>query len=337
MPGSNFLVMGDEATFNTMASSFRGVRTADDSFESRTFASEVGGIAEGDTGDMLEGFRQSDRGGVHTVKPYLTSNGLGFLFRALFPNAAITTPMGATDARQMVFSTGAAASSRSLSVVVGREDETGAVTVDGYTGGQATNAKFGQALSAASGSGDNDKATFELTADYVNHPRPTSAPGSRPYPSILSSFVAEDCTLSIGADLESLESACLNKFGLMIDTAIDVSPTCIGPSWREKARRGGQEKITLDLGWRYKGRDYFDAWLNGTPLAFQAKWEDTTVEIEEGIHPSLTIDVACFTFNGKDPVSAAAAATEQDLPGIVRNNAVDPKVTVTLITSDTAY
>lgn len=338
MVGKNYFEFATENGFLGGADdTFRGLRVDDDGHKANVVTVEPGGIIEGQQGPTASGSRAIVRGAEGTVKTYLASKGLLRLLRGTFGDAVITTPMGATLTRQYVFTTSNVASAVSFISYIGREMKNGGVDHDVYEGGQITEFRLAQALLPNSGASDAGIAKAEWDLNYAKVNRSASAHMSRTYVTPELYYTQGECTLRIGASLEDLTDECLNKFDLKVPTEIDVEDNCIRPSvTRDLAVRGGLPAPMLGLGWTYKNRTYYDAYLDGTILAFQAAWVASDIEIETGHNPSITVDIPAIQFTGSTP-EMGEGKTTQDLPARVLWNETDPMITVTVVTSDTAY
>ncbi len=340
MVGKNFVDIATESAFATApATGWKGLRVADDGHKARVATYQPGGIVRGQQGPQFTGAHTVTRGGTGTLKPYLQSNGLGQLLRATFGSAALTTPVGATLARQMAFTTTDAVSAYSLATQIGREMLGGTIDPDTYVGGQVTEMRLSQAIGQASGSGDEALAKLEFDLDYADLSRATAAHGSSTYDTVDLFFGSAECTLSIGPAGGSLDDKCLNKFELKLPTGVDVDPACIGPTFREEGPRGSLPQPMLSLGWDYAARTYYDAFLDGTEMAFQAVWEPagTAYEIESGFNPKVTLDIPLIRFVGDTPEMSSDKKTSQGLEAEIGHNGTDPMVSLTIITSDTAF
>lgn len=338
MAGKNYVEIAHEATFATApASGYRGVEAADDGHSVNVLTSQRSGIRRGQQGPLSLGAQTTVRGGAGTIKTELLSNGLGFLLRAVFGDPVITTPVGATAARKHVYATSDLASAFTLSTIIGRELQGGAVDHEVYTGGQVTEFKLAQGLGPDGGGSTSDtNAKLEFALDYAKIDRVKTANGSTTYPTPLIAFGLGEATLSLGPDLENLENDCLDKFEFVYPTGLDLSTRCISASLaREKAYRGSLPAPTLGLGRKYDNRDLYDAFLDGDFMAFRAEWVGP-VAIEDTTFPSVTLDVPSIRFTGSTPQMSQENSTTQDLPAEVLWNGTDPMVTLTLITTDTA-
>lgn len=337
MAGKSYFEYAPELVFNELPETgWRGIRTADDTHKARILQTMLKGIQEGAVGSVLDGMTTIDRGGVGTIKPYLAYRGLGALFATAFSTATITTPDGATLARKMTFELGETASTRSIASMVGRELKSSAVIHDAFAGGQIPELRMSQALGPVSGDGEASLARCEIDLDYVSHPLDAPEHESRTYPSAGGYYSVRDLVLEIGPTLNDLDAECLSKFDLKIPFGLGLDPTCIGPNLRDLATMDKPEDPTLALAWTAKNRDYYDAYLLGTPLAFRATWTGRT-EIEEGILPYIQVSIPAFIFTGDDPVSSSDGPTTQELPGRVMNNLVDKRITVEMVTADHAF
>jgi len=341
MVGKNFVSIGDETTFGTFASTLRTYPVKSDGAKTAVLTMGPDGILPGQQGPSAVGARSTVLGGTAPIETYLASKGMGLLLRGVFGDAVVTTPEDATDTRQHVYTSGPAGSTRSFSRQTGREKKDGTVDPDSMVGGQISEFRLGQDLAPVNGGvGDTGLATVGFDFDFAGLARETAALTSWTVPSPEAYFGVGECTLSIGADLESLAAECLNKFGFKFPTGLDFEDRCIRPGLtRDKATRGSLPAPTLDLGWTYKNRTYYDAFLDGTVMAFRAKWDLTPsgIEIEEGFSPSVTLDLPAIQFTGDTPEMSKDSRTTQALPARVLWNGTDPMVTLTLITSDTTY
>lgn len=340
MVGKNYFEFAPESDYGVAPSSgWKGIRVSDDGHKANVLTLAPGGIVRGQQGPQVDGRRAVPRDATGTVKTYLMSNGLGAWLRAGFGNAVLSTPAGATDARKMVFTTTSAASAFSLATILGREMKSGSVDHDTHVGGQIVETRFMQSLAPESGGVDEGSlAKVEFDLAYQKLDRAFAAHSSTTYVVPDLYYSIGECTLSVGPDLEDLDDECLNKFELKIPQGLDTNDQCINASLiKDKAVRGSLPAPTLGLAWTYKSRTYYDAYLDGTIMAFRAKWENPNIEIEDGFSPSVTIDIPAFQLSGDTPQMAEGAKTTQDLPAEVLHNGTDPMITVTVITSDTAF
>lgn len=348
MAGKNYVNVATESNFGTAPSSgWRGLPVEDDGHQARVTTFEQKSIVYGQAGPTAKGRRSVTNGGTGTLKTSLVSNGLGQLFAAAFSTSAITTPNGATTAKQMVFELTDVASSESLAVQVQRELKGGGVDHTTYAGGQVTEMRFSQGLPPEGGGvTDEGFAKLEWDLDYAVVERSTA----QKLPTYVNPGITfSEAEMEIGpaykpngdpSDLDQdLTKRCLNRFEVSLPTGLRLDPDCIGGSLtREKASRGSLPEGTLGLGWTPSSAALYEAFLAGDILAFRCHWEPsgTAYEIESGINPSVTLEIPALQLTGDDPQMSLDQPTSQDLPASILDNGDGVLARLIVITDDTA-
>jgi hypothetical protein len=340
VPGQNYVNIALESTYGTPpGSGWRGVPVESDDHKPNVLVLQPNAVIYGQQGPSTTGRRAVERDAAGVIKTYLASSGIGKLLKASFGSAAITTPSGATNARQMVFETTSAASTDSLAVQVQREAKGGGPFRDTYGGGKVTELRLSQAVAPENGgTTDTGLARLEVDVDYQG--RVAGFAQQVPtYPNPDLYFSVGECVLSIGEDLDNLVEKCLNKFDFKMPIGLDTNDPCIqGTFTKEEPVRGSLPDPTMDLGWTYKTNEFYDAWVNGDILAFRSLWTaPDEFEIESGFVPSVQVDVAAFALNGEAPQFDRDGRSTQDLPCSILHDGTNPMVRITIITSDTTY
>ncbi|HRW39295.1 MAG TPA: hypothetical protein P5254_16470, partial [Aquihabitans sp.] len=290
----------------------------------------------GQQGQTSKGRSSRIRGGKGQIKPYLAtpSRLMLELLEAAF-GAPTVTELAAGEAYEWVFSTAAAVPAHSLAVQVGREYSGGGQDRDTFVGGQVEKVTFSQGMTPmTSGVTDEGLGKVQFDLDYATMKPFSDVTQYLPtYEDPDAYFSGGDWTFSIGEDLDNLVAECVDGFGLEFMPGLNFEDAqCASSAIRSKAGRGAMPSAKLTgTSWTYKGRDYLDAWLNGTVLAARSAYEVTSLWLDgdETIHPSITVDLPALGFTGDVPKEDAERATKQDLPGDVLWNEDDDMVTVT--------
>ncbi|MCU1356385.1 MAG: hypothetical protein JWM89_1803 [Acidimicrobiales bacterium] len=337
MPGKNYANIALETTYGTPATTgYQGIRVADDGHESNVLVLQPGGIVYGAQGPETDGRRAVERDATGALKTYLPSAGILKMLQCTF-GAPVTTELVEDEAYQYVFETSDIASLSSITTQIGRTFKAGGADRDTYAGGMVKEFRLAQAKApAGGGTSDEGLAKTEFDMDYQRRV-PGFAVHLPTYPTPELYHSVGGLTFSIGTSLapEDLVAECIDSWALKYPTEIETDDTCASSLLKDKPTRAGVPKPTMDLGWTYKHRDYYEAWLAGEVLAFQALYEPAgAIEISAGIKPSVTWDIAAFGFTGKTPQMSESAKTKQDLPTDILWNRTNPMIRCTVVTSD---
>ena len=288
----------------------------------------------GQHGPSTRGRRAQERGATGSIPAYLGSRGLLPLLDATFGFPEVTTLE--PGAYQAIYRTSSMASLVSLSVQVAREMKGAGLDRDTFVGGQVGQMTLTQGLAPTS-SGVTDEGLSKIAFDMNYQRRDPAVPERLPtYPDEELFFNGGDHTLLIGEDLLNLEDECLTEWTLTVPTGLDFEDRCISTQVRDQATRGALPGPTMQQSWTYKGRQYYDAWLEGEILALRSKWEPTGDVYITGTttKPSVTVDIAAFALSGEAPAESVDSATTQNLPSDVLWNETDPMIEITVVTGD---
>lgn len=332
MAGKNYLAVAEEAIFGTAPSSgWAGVEVTDLGSHTpivTTFQPET--MRKGQQGRTVAGRRTSARGGTGTAKPVLATRGMLPFLAATFGTPVSTELV--SGVYQHVYTTSSALSPVSLAVQIGREFKGGGQDLDTFTGGQVSEARFTQGLSAtSSGTSSEGGAMAEFDLNYAGF-LPLTAEVNPVYPDG-ASFTGGDWTAKLGPAGGVLSDECLNEFGLTIPTGADFEDRCI-QNFRDKAGRGALPAPSMQLGWSYKDRTYYNAWIAGTIFSFEAEYKIVAINLGGGYSPSVKIEVPAIAFSGETPQESATETTKQALPADVLWDEDAPMVTVTVVTDE---
>lgn len=339
MPAKNYANIALEGTYGTPpATGWQGLLVRDDSHKVNVDMAFPMGIFYGQEGQPDDGIVVTQVGAEGTLKPYMPSTGIGLLLKSIFGNP-VTTSLD-TGAYRHVFTTSSNASAVSLATQIGRTFKDGTADRDTYAGAMAKEWRVEQAKRSTSGAqGDESLAKMEVDLDYQRMIAPGDFAQKLPtYPTPeLYHGAGAGFTASIGSNLGSLTGKCLTSVSFKFNTGLDVEDNCVSTVLKDKPTRGTEPEATLDGEWSYAARDYYDAFVAGTPLAARLKWEGTaaSTELATDIQPSLTIDIARFMFTGETPEMARDAKTKQKLPMKVLKTSGSPLLTVTYVSSET--
>lgn len=336
MAGKNHLLIAKEGTFGEApASGYVGVAVEDlGGHEPDVMVRQPSVMVYGQHGPTTVGRRNVEGMWNGAIKTYLGSSGIGLLLGGIF-GAPVTTELVADEAYQHVFTTNDTLSPWSFATQVAREFKSGSLDRDTLVGGQMGEMTLTQAMLGGAGTSDEGLTKVEFAMNYKRRDS-TVAAKTPVYADPELYYSGGDHKLWVGPSLdeEDLVEKCLMAWTLKVPTGADFDPDCIGTTNRDKAARGALPEPTIEAGWSYKGREFFDAYLNGTILAVRSRWEPTGVEISDGIAPSVTVDVPAIGLNGKVPQEQKDKSTKQDLGMNVLWNTVDPMITVTVISSE---
>lgn len=341
MVGKNYLDIAPEATYGVApATGWKGIAVEDHGGHTVDVSTlQPKTMVYGQHGPTVTGRRTVEKGAKGTIKTYLASTGLLLLLRA-WAGDVVKTTLEADEAYEYVFTTTNAMSTHSLATQVGREFGGGTMDRDTYVGGQIGELRLMQAmLATGTGVSDEGLAKVEFDLDYQKRD-PDLAQKLPTYPDPELYMSAGDCTISIGADLDTLDGddvECLKSWSLKAPTGASFDPECMSVH-RDKASRGALPAPTVEMEWVYKTRDYYDAFLAGEILALRSVWTPSgAIEISDGIKPSVTVDIPAFALTGETPETANEGKTQQKLPGDILWNETDPMITITVVTSESDY
>lgn len=342
MPTKNYLNLAREGTFATAPSTgWHGVAVEDlGGHVANVPVLQPKTMKYGQQGQSALGRRSLIRGAKGALKAYLEtpSRPLLDLLEASFGEPTVTT-LAAGEAYEHVFSTGGTLPLLTLAAQVGREFKAGGQDRDTFTGGQIEKVSMSQGMTPmSSGVTDEGLAKIQFGLDYAKmFPGVTSTERLPTYVDPDAVFSGGDWTFLIGADLDNLEAECVDGFGFEFMPGLNFDDAaCASTLTRDQAGRGAMPSAKMTSSWTYKGREYYDAWLNGTVLAARSAYEVASLWLDgdETIHPSFTIDIAAFGLTGDGPKESADSATKQDLASDVLWNEDDDMVTVTVVCSD---
>lgn len=335
-----YVTIAEENIYGTPpASGWQGFPVYSDDHKAnvRTLQSEA--IVDGEQGPSAAGRRSVVLDAQGKIATDLASAGMVKLYRALF-GPPVTTVLSPGKAWQHVYTTKDVASAVTLSTQVGRPFTGGGDDRDTYVGGAVTEGRFSQPPPPDSaGTGADGLARLELDVDYRTMLDPTAHAQHLPTYAVAELlFSVGTFSAQIGADLDDLADECLRQWELKLPTGVDTKDRCASSLLKDQPTRADLPAPTMDAGdWPYKLRDYYDAYLAGDVLALRAAWTaPAAYELDTGIVPSVTFDVAAFGFNDANatPQMARNERTKQQLPMAVLHNGVDPMVTMTVVSSD---
>lgn len=289
----------------------------------------------GQHGPSTRGRRTQERGATGSIPTYLGSRGLLPLLDATF-GYPVDVELLEAGAWQATYETSSAASLVSLAVQVAREMKGAGLDRDTFVGGQVGQMTLTQGL-APTTSGVTDEGLSKIAFDMNYQRRDPAVPERLPtYPDQELYYNGGDHSLLIGADLLNLEDECLNEWTLTVPTGVDFEDRCISTQVRDQATRGALPGPTMQMAWTYKGRKYYDAWLDGEILALRSRWEPTGDLFITGTatKPSFTVDIAAFALNGDTPNESPTESTKQNLPTDVLWNETDPMIRITVVTGE---
>lgn len=340
MGSNHYLNLAREGTFNEAPTSgWGGVAVTDLGTHSPIVVTQQPQtMVYGQHGPSARGRRGIVRGGTGTIKPYLQSAGLQVLFDAVFGPPAEVTELEPGLAWEYRWETSNVASAVSVSTQVARELKAGGIDRDTFTGGQVTQMMLAQAKPPmTSGVTDEGLAKLEFEVNYAGF-SPSTPERLPTYPDPELVFSGADLTMWIGETLDSLEAECLDSWQLTVPAGLDIeNAACMSSIVRDLAGRGAMPEPKIEASWTYKGRDYYNAWLNGQILATRARWEATGVEIAPAIVPSLQVDIAAMGMTGETATESRTESTKQNLPSDVLWNHEDPMVAVTVVCSEAPF
>lgn len=312
MAGKNWLTVAREGPFGTFpGTGFYDLGVTDLGGHTPTVAVQAPEVMRrGQVTPTMDGMRTVTRGGTGTIKPHLATRGMLDIFAA-----AIGTPSEAPvgGLTRYTFDLDETAPTVSLAVQAGREFKGGTQDKDSFAGGQAAVLRLAQGLSAnTSGVSAEGIPTVELDVNYQKFlPNQALVENSTILDAV--NFSGADCTIWLGPDLDDLDEECLNEFALELPTGFDFEDRCISTVARDEAGRAGMIAPTLTLGWSYKNRTYYDAWVNGTPMALRVRWELTV----DGDDFGVQLDVPALMFTGDVPAESMTETTKQQLPAAI--------------------
>lgn len=255
----------------------------------------------------LDGMRTVVRGGTGTIKPHLRTRGMLLYFAAILGEPTSSVVSGMNRHR---FDLGATMPTTAIAAQVGKEFSGGGQDKDSYWGGQPVSLKIGQGLASDQGGVSADGIpTVEVEMNYAQFD------GN---PALVTSAILEalnysgaDCTTWIGPTLDDLDEECFTEFGLEIPSGFDLANArCISSTSRDQAGRAGEIAAKLTLGRSYKNRLFYDAWINGTPMAQRTVWSLT----DGGNDFSVTIDIPCILPTGDAAQESKTEVTKQNIP-----------------------
>lgn len=336
MAGKNWLTYAPEATFGTAPSSgWADIEVADLGGHTPVVAvQQSAGIVRGQIGPSLQGRRTIVRGATGTLKPNLTTRGMLALFAAAIGDPTITALGGGVN--RLRFDLDDQQPSTSLAVQVGREFKNGTQDKDTFTGGQPVTLTMAQGLAAnSSGSSTDGIPTVELDMNYSGFQPSVTERTSTLVDSV--NYSGGDFTAWVAPTLSAISaSECFNEFSIVIPTGFDFDDRCISTLARDRAGRAGRLLPTLQLGRAYKDRSFYNAWINGTPMAFRGTWSLT----DDGVPFKVTVEVPSMSFTGDAPQESPEAVATQGIPAEV-NSITDnlgnplPMVSVIVETDET--
>lgn len=311
MAGKNWLTYAPEGEFNQApVAGWTDIEVTDLGAHAPIVAVQQSeGMVRGQIGPSQRGRRNIIRGGAGTIKPYLATRGMLGLFAAAIGEPDIEA-VGPVNRHR--FDLDAVQPTTTLAVQIGREFKGGAQDFDTFTGGQPTTLKMSQGLSATqSGTSSDGIPSVEMEMGYVGFP--TVAEVESVHAESVN-FAGGDFQAWVAPTLaEITEDECFNEFGIEIPTGLTGDP-CIAIT-SDKAGRAGLLAPTLQLGRSYKDRLFYDAWINGTPMAFRCRWAVTIDEFPFAV----TIEVPSMSFTGDVPTESQTEVTKQTLPAAIES------------------
>lgn len=318
----DYFTMGKEAVaYDTAAATLtRGFEIQGDDFELIRKELESRGMRAGTVSKPTNSVVSRITGANGTVPLDLRSKGMGIFFEGASGSYAITTPVGATDARLHTGTPTIAGPTTSYTQKWHRFDMGGTDRVFQYGGAMVEQLVFAQEPEQYTKMTASmiAKSFKDSTADAITASTPSYPGGTL--------FDWQTCTISVdGNDL------CTRTFTLTLPTGLEQRYlTGCTPKPRVKGRIEPTGTFTVD----FNDMDLYRNYVDGDDIPIVITWtgeiiEDTTPE-------SLTITIPAAKLTGSTPHVSLDDYPTLVVPFDMTSNGTDAPWTIEYVTTDTA-
>lgn len=320
------ILLGKETTYGTAASLTRAFEGKADSFKrEQNYIDSIGFRAN------MEALR-SDRfvvenlGGTGELELDILNKGFGMLFEGMFGTSTGPTQQGATIAYSQTHTTDDTGPTSSYTIQVLRSVVGGTTQQFTHLGAVVTGWTISQDV--------NGLANLKVSYDFRDVETSTSA-GTPSYPAGTTPFAWNQVTVTLDPN-GSATVLQPRDFSFSADLGFDTNRRRLTSSGlKAQPVRNSVPSYTGSMTVDFEGLTEYNRWVNGDVFALRVAW--TGAVIESSYNYTLQLDLPAVQYTGESPVASLSELSSQPLPFRALHDGTNPVVTLTYISTDTAF
>ena len=313
--------IGKETAYGTAVPPRRHYEARSDPWQRAVERIASGGFRQGRQAQRTDRDTQIDTGASGSIETAIFDSGMGLLLEDLLGANTAPAQIGATGTYTHIFSSNTDGPEDSWTVQVVRALGSALQAFD-YAGCIPT----GFSMGVSNGESAMLTVNYDARSEAKN-----AAPTAAVYPATQAPFDWTDATLSVdGSQVEEYQSISIDGDMSFATDLYFLRRSAL----KDKPRRSGVPTYSGTVSGLPTGTDEYDRFVSGD--VFPLVWELNNGGAGATLR-SFRVSMPAVKFTGSSPTSSPDALTSQDLPFTAFHDGASPVMTITVVTTDSAF